>query len=168
MARTFEELATPELDALYQGALFLAGGTTTDAEHLVVEAVTLAFREHAHEKRIEDEQRWFEARLVRSFLRAVHEGAPDVAEPAVVTQSVAPGAFADLGSEALFDAASSVPARPRAALWLVLLRRWSYADAAHIIGVDVEQLADLLAWRNALMNALLDRTRGTRRSGEMS
>ena len=44
MARTFEELATPELDALYQGALFLSGGEPSGAEYLVVEAVTLSFR----------------------------------------------------------------------------------------------------------------------------
>ena len=35
MAQTFEELTASELDALYQGALFLSGGIPTEAERLL-------------------------------------------------------------------------------------------------------------------------------------
>lgn len=167
MARTFEEIATPELDALYQGAMFLSGGEAAGAEYLVVEAVTLAFKEHATDDRVEDVQRWFEARLARSFLRAVHEGATEAPPPAVVIQGVAPTAFMDLGSQDLFLAAATIPAHPRAALWLVLLRRWSYADAARVIGVDESDMPDLLAWRDALMRELVSPGAGDR-TGEMS
>lgn len=69
MARTFEGLASGEMDAMYQGALFLSGGDPERAEALVVDTVMLAFREHAADTDPQSTRRWFEARLVRSYLR---------------------------------------------------------------------------------------------------
>lgn len=43
MSRTFEELASQQPDALYQGALFLSGGLQEGAKRLLVDAITLAF-----------------------------------------------------------------------------------------------------------------------------
>lgn len=168
MPRTFEEIATPELDALYQGALFLAGGDAAGAEYLVVEAVTLAFREHATDDRVEEVQRWFEARLVRSFLRTSQQGASGAPPSPAVVRGVAPSAFVDLGPRELFRAAESIPAFPRAALWLVLLRRWSYRDAARVLGVEAADMPRLLAWRDSLMHALLVPGRPSDRPAEMS
>ena len=74
MSRTFEELASQQLDALYQGALFLSGGRQEGAERLLVDAVTLAFTEHAQDSGgVTDVERWLEARLVRAFVRHVTE-----------------------------------------------------------------------------------------------
>ena len=52
-------------------------------------------------------------------------------------------------------AAAAVPWPARAALWLVLLRRWSYADAAGLMEVDREMLKTLLRYRDTLMGAIL-------------
>jgi DNA-directed RNA polymerase specialized sigma24 family protein len=168
MPRTFEELATPELDALYQGALFLSAGEPTEAENLVVEAVTLAFREHASIERIEDVQRWFEARLVRSFLRTVQDGPVESPHSQVITNGVDPAAFDGLGSQDLYAAAAAIPILPRAALWLTLLRRWSYSDAAAVLSVEESEMPTLLAWRDTLMHALIAPARPGDRAAEMS
>lgn len=168
MARTFEELATPELDALYQGALFLSGGEAPAAEYLVVEAVTLAFREHASNDRVEDVQRWFEARLVRALLRAMQEDPIEAPRPEVIVRGVDPAAFEGLGSRQLHEAAATIPVLARAALWLVLFRRWSYADAAHVLAVDESEMSALLAWRDALMHALIAPAHPGDRAREMS
>lgn len=167
MPRTFEELTTPELDALYQGALFLSGGEESGAEHLVVAAVTLAFREHASNERIVDVQRWFEARLVRSFLRALQDGPTEAPHSEVTMRGVDPATFVGLGSQDLFSAAALIPVLPRAALWLTLLRRWSYSDTARVLSVHESDMPALLAWRDALMQALIAPARPGDRTGEM-
>lgn len=167
MGRTFEELATTEVDALYQGALFLCGGDPGAAEKLVVETVTLAFRDYAGEAETADVQRWFEERLVRSFLRTAREDGSGGSAPNPATTGISPSAFDALAPEALFAAAGRLPDRPRATLWLVLLKRWSYDDAAEVLGTGPKEIARHLAWRDALMHALVPAD-GTNRRGQVS
>lgn len=160
MTRTFEELAGGELDALYQGALFLAAGRRGVAEELLVDAVSVAFRDHAWENAIEDMERWLEGRLVRSFVRRAAVGPP----PAPVRGRSRPTTMVanTMTAQGLFHAARIVPARPRAAIWLVLLRRWSYRDAAEALGVTRQQLRELLRYRDAWMSEVMRSAQGGR------
>jgi DNA-directed RNA polymerase specialized sigma24 family protein len=155
MVQTFEELAGSELDALYQGALFLSGGDRRGAERLLVEAVTLAFQEHVPDSDIGDARRWLEARLARAFLRAVREGPKVLPAETVRRIQLDPGTFDLLDSDALFDAAAHLPPGPRAALWLVLLRRWGYSEAAEVLGIDEETMRVFLGYRDVLMREML-------------
>jgi len=168
MSKTFEELAGSELDTLYQGALFLSGGDARAAERLLIESITLAFEEHAGDTDERETRRWFEARLVRSFLRHVRgEPRPTAAAP-LNRDGIDPNAFQSLGSDELFGAAAEIPAWPRAALWLVLLRRWSYEDAAAAMNIDERWMYTLLGYRDALMRELLGSTRPGRKKREVS
>ena len=160
MARTFEEIAGGELDALYQGALFLSGGNTLGAEQLLVDAVTLAFTEHASEVDPDAIQRRLEVRLVRSYLRHLREGPTQLPPTTAARVAMDPGTFDGLGSHDLHTAAAKIPAWPRAALWLVLLRRWSYAEAAAAMGVDDSTLEGLLAYRDVLLHEIIGGARG--------
>jgi len=56
---------------------------------------------------------------------------------------------------ALYKAARRVPPRARAALWLVLLRRWKYLEASRVIETDLDDLKDLLGYRHLLLTAVL-------------
>lgn len=153
MARTFEELTGEGLDTLYQGALFLTGGHHEDAEHLLVDALTLAYRQ----SRGADDPvavRWLEARLVRAFLAEAPR--PDAVTPQVTgVAGLDPSILEEIGPEAMFLAAGTLPPMSRAALWLVLVQRWSYVDAAEALDITTERLRDLLRYRDALLVALL-------------
>jgi DNA-directed RNA polymerase specialized sigma24 family protein len=153
MARTFEELTGEGLDTLYQGALFLTGGHRDDAEHLLVDALTLAYR---LSRGAEDPVavRWLEARLARAFFAGA--SGPHPRMPAAIGAAAPdPSVLEGIGPEAMFLAAGTLPPRPRAALWLVLVQRWPYADAAEALGVTTERLRELLQYRDALLAALL-------------
>lgn len=168
MTRTFEELAGSEMDALYQGALFLSGGDPHRAEELVVDAVVLAFQEHAAEVDSEQTRRWLEARLVRAHLRR-STAAHDAAAPGPVDRrGIDPESFDALGPDELFAAARTLPPGPRAALWLVLLRRWSHRDAARAMEIDDDVLERFLGYRDELMRELIGRGGARRRSGGAS
>lgn len=156
MGRTFEELAAQELDALYQGALFLSGGNARGAEALLIESVTLAYEEHPYQQEIESVQRWLEARLVRSFLKHAGEGPEPLIIDSEERGGLAEGTFESLGAAQLFNAARAVPPWPRAALWLVLLRRWSYGDVAVAMGLPPEVVPELLRYRNVLVKEIID------------
>ena len=138
MELTFEEQLTDRIDALYQGCLFLRGGDARAAEQLLVSSVTCAFREHTPDLTGVRFERWLEARVVASFLEAAKAETPPSA-----------GASGDL-----FSAAGRVPTKSRAALWLILLRRWSYHDAATTLGVDRAELVSLLEDRTTLVAAM--------------
>lgn len=161
MARTFEEIAGEEMDALFQGALFLSGGDAAEAERLVVDTVMLAFDEYATETDPDHTRRWFEARLVRSFLRRFDATASRPPRPFAAATSD-PSAFDNLGPAQLFEAAAMLPPGPRAALWLVVLRRWRHRDAAEAMSVEEPALESMLEYRHTLMQELMART--TRRS----
>lgn len=164
MSRTFEELAGNELDALYQGALFLSGGNTEGAEYLLVEAVTLAFNERAADMDLDAVQRWLEARLVRAFLRHLRKEPTRLDESTARRVALDPATFESLGSKELFAAAALVPAWPRAALWLVMLRRWGYSDAAAAMDTDVEALEGMLGYRDVLLQNMMSSSRGRQMS----
>lgn len=165
MPRTFEELAGEELDALYQGALFLSGGSEPRAERLLIDTITLAFEEHAGERDVTTVQRWLEAGLVRSFLKSVSGFSVSPVGGLGRRATLDPATFEDIGSEELFTAAASLPVWPRAALWLVLLRRWTYADAAAVMEVDPSVIPSLLAYRDVLIRSMLAPARGGKRYG---
>jgi DNA-directed RNA polymerase specialized sigma24 family protein len=162
MAQTFEELVGSELDSLYQGALFLSGGNRQGAERLLVEAVTLAFQEHVPDTQIGDVRRWLEARLARAFLRAVREGPRTLPAETIRRISLDSDTFDLLDADSLYEAAASLPPGPRVALWLVLLRRWGYAEAAQVLGVDDDAFDVLLGYRDVLLQQMLGRRRDGR------
>ncbi|MDT8340539.1 MAG: hypothetical protein RQ751_03420 [Longimicrobiales bacterium] len=152
MARALEELVMDELDVLYQGALFLSGGSRRSAESLIDETAVAAY--HAGVASAgELEPNPLERLLIRRFV-AVSDGSGGDAAPAVKDarrgESVGP-----ISAEGLYRAAGAVPPLARAALWLVLIRRWSYEAAAALLGVDVEGLKRLLAYRDAFMSAVM-------------
>jgi DNA-directed RNA polymerase specialized sigma24 family protein len=153
MARTFEELTGEGLDTLYQGALFLTGGHPEGAEHLLVEALTLAYRQS---RGAEDPVavRWLEAKLVRAFLAGA-SGSDTVAPQTSGAVGLDSSVLEEIGPEVMFLAAGTLPPMPRAALWLVLVQRWSYTDAADALDITTERLRDLLRYRDALLEALL-------------
>ena len=156
MSKTFEEMASRELDSLYQGALFLSGGDARFAERLLVDTMTNSFREHGKGLVEDSIATWMEAQLVRHFLDGVDAG-PRLLRN--TSETAVGGAFEGLEADTLFASAASLPFWPRAAVWLVLLRRWSYADACDALDVDRDVLDDLLRYRDVLMTEVL---RGSR------
>ncbi len=158
MPHTFEELATRELDGLYQGALFLSGGREGDAESLLVSALARSFHLYGTVDAEDDLGRWLEGKLVATHMtRAPDQEAIRPSDPGSRPGSFDARVFEELDARGLNRAAGSVPHAARAALWLVLLRRWSYDDAAGVMKVDRETLADLLRFRHTLVSAVLGR-----------
>jgi len=153
MPRTFEELAAEEMDALYQGALFLCGGNPRAAEIVLVDTLTLAFRDHEREPDAPPIQHWLEGRMVRAFVRRTASGPPPL--PPSGPRNRPSGRVGRIGTETLFKAAAAVPPWPRAAIWLVLLRRWGYQEAAAVLGVARDVLRDLLRYRDHMMSIVL-------------
>ncbi|MCH7531704.1 MAG: hypothetical protein IIA68_09470 [Proteobacteria bacterium] len=158
MPRTFEEKVGEELDGLYQAALFLCAGDRRWAEQLLVDTMIHAFRAHAAEAGTEPFERWLQARLVRQFLDRVTDGTVPLRAAPRVTGAYSHGAVAEFAADVLFRAAGVVPAQPRAALWLVLLRRWSYDDAARALGVERSTLKEFLLYRDLLLKEILGPT----------
>ena len=163
MSQTFEELATRELDSLYQGALFLTAGDESEAEQLLVETLGASFRRFHSDDSLDDVGTWLEGRMASAFM-AGHMGGPHKGTaPTPTGPGFDPSAFAALDAAGLNSAAATVPWAARAALWLVLLRRWTYAAASEALGVDQAVLRDLLEYRHTLMGAILGGKR--RRTG---
>ena len=149
MSKTFEELVTPELDALYQGALFLTGGDPEDAERLLVLSVTSAFKYHRSADEPSGVRERLEVELVRVFLSDPTEdrGKRTTKAPKRPTRGDE--------VERLYAGAADTPRRSRAALWLVLLLRWSYQRASDVLGVSIAELQELLAERGPLLSQLV-------------
>lgn len=152
MPRTFEEMASRELDSLYQGALFLTGGDPLLAETLLVNTLTGSFAAYGRQRSREAAERWLEGRLVQQFLS---QRKPDAVRTGQRHRRSLRRAFDELDADTLFSAAEALPSWPRAAIWLVLLRRWSYAEACTAMGVEREVLEDLLRFRDVLMTEIL-------------
>lgn len=150
MPRTLEEQAVGEIDTLWQAALFLNAGDAARAEALVVSTVTSAFRERVVGETVGPEHHPLEGHLVHVFLR---QGRSEARAPVVrpARPDSGPPPDVDASPESLFSAAASVPAEPRAALWLVMIRRWSYAEAASVLGVDRDRVRELLRHRDRFM-----------------
>jgi DNA-directed RNA polymerase specialized sigma24 family protein len=51
-----------------------------------------------------------------------------------------------------------MPPLARAAIWLVVFRRWPYGDASIVLGTDVDGVKDLLRYRQVLMTAVVRRS----------
>ena len=166
MHRTFEELAGQEIDGLYHGALFLKAGEEAAAEDLVLWTLTGASQSFRRGLSHSDASRWLEDRLVRAFLAGEapageapagaspldsEDGPIDGAEPVRVPSAVR----GEIDPQALFMAAERVPPRARAALWLVIFRRWTYDDASRALDTDPGSLKDLLSYRHVLLTALM-------------
>jgi len=153
MSAEYEERVENELDALYRGALFLTAGNEQDAEWLLLDTVG---GDQAGDDGDAGSARWFEARLAQLFLGSTVAPAPASPE----WTDVAP--IPALGREDLFRASAAVPTWARAALWLVLLRGWSYRDASAALGVSIETLRRMLDYRHLLVQEILRRDRPLR------
>jgi DNA-directed RNA polymerase specialized sigma24 family protein len=156
MTRTFEEMAGRELDSLYQGALFLTGGNARSAERLLVDTMTSAFNVRDQRAPATDLGRWLEGRMVRQFLSGASRASSVVRAPGEERLNAT---FEGLGADTLFAAAAALPDRPRAAVWVVLLRRRTYEEACEVLEVDRDVLHELLGYRDLLMGEVLQGSR---------
>jgi DNA-directed RNA polymerase specialized sigma24 family protein len=162
--QTFEEFATMHIDGLYRGALFLQGGDESTAEDLVLWTMTGAFKQF---KRIEPgsaTEQCLEGKLVEAFL--ARAGVDLAADDSVPVFSGDDPSFAeqetltplDIDPEALFRAAAKLPHVARAAIWLVLFRRWRYEEASGALKTDMAGLNALLRGRQVLLTAVVQRS----------
>ena len=162
MRETLEEFAGRHIDGLYHGALFLNGGEEPPAEDLVLWTLTGALQEFRQIETGIASERWIERKLVEVFLaRSVSgdDGSTNgdgfsVDTPA--SDGPSSGAVA-IDPEALFGAAAKMPPLARAAIWLVVFRRWPYGEVASVLGRDVDRLKDLLRYRQVLVAAVVRR-----------
>lgn len=153
--QTFEEVATTEVDHLYRGALFLSGGDEDAAEALLLWTLTRAFHAYRSAQEVGDAARWLEGRLVGEFISASNAAGLDANEAWPGSQEPPTRRVGKVDSRALAFAAGRVPFRARAALWLVVLRRWKYEDVARTLGVSGDDVKNLLKYRDALVGAAL-------------
>ncbi len=163
MRETLEEFSGRHIDGLYHGALFLNGGEELSAEDLVLWTLTGAFQEFRQLEEGSATERWIERKLVEVFLARTVPGDDESTDgvgssaDGAVTRGPSSGAM-EIDPEALFGAAAKMPPLARAAIWLVVVRRWSYGEASSVLGTDVEGLKDLLRYRQVLVTALVRRT----------
>lgn len=167
MHQTFEEFTGRHIDRLYHGALFLSAGEEPPAEDLVLWTLTGAFQEFRQIEPGSASEQWLEGRLVDVFLaRAVADstdgGSIDdrstdafEGEDFSTDRASAGGASVKIDGHALFRTAARMPPLARAAVWLVVFRRWSYGEAANGLGTDVDGLKDLLGYRQMLLTAVV-------------
>lgn len=151
MPKALEELVMEELDVLYQGALFLSAGDRRGADDLLHDTATAAYRAGARSGGLKGPQP-LERLMIRRYRERISEEARPLSGPKQLRPS---RREATVTPEALFRAAGAVPSDARAALWLVVIRRWSYDDAAGALQIDREGLKDLLAYRDAFMSEAL-------------
>ena len=177
MHETFEELAGRYIDGLYHGALFLHAGEEPPADDLVLWTLTGAFQEFRQIWASVALEQWLEGRLVAMFLaRGVSRSTEDGPTEAFSGEDVSPDDVSvegppvdvpsssdlstgplEIDSEVLFGAAANMPPLARAAIWLVLFRRWSYDEAAGVLETGVDGLKGLLRYRHVLLTALVRR-----------
>lgn len=166
MHQTLEELAAQHIDGLYRGALFLNAGEKPPAEDLVLWTLTGAFEEFRQIEEGGGVEHWLDGRLVAVFLaRGVSDSTDDGSTDAfsggdfstddVSENSEPPTGSLEIDREALFRAAARMPPLARAAIWLVLFRRWSYDEASNVLDTGLDGLKDLLLYRHVLLAALV-------------
>ncbi len=152
MTKALEELVIEELDTLYRGALFLSAGDRGNADELLHDTAIAAYRSGARDGKLVGSQP-LERMMIRCFRE---QNAPGVVPLKQAKRGSPPSGWdGNLTPSALFRAAGAVPPAARAALWLVVIRRWSYEDAATLLGIDQEGLKALLAYRDAFMSAAM-------------
>ena len=163
MPLTFEERISEDLDALFAGAAFLSGGQEVGTRRLLVEAVSVASSEYHEHVDAGAFTRWMEEMLVRAFLSPASAGVAPTKKAASSSgvSHVRPEDFANTGWAHIVRAAADLPAQSRVALWLVLLRRWSYRDAATAMGIDLDSLRRLLTYRAAFFEGVVTGTVGS-------
>lgn len=161
--------AAKELDGLWQAATFLQCGDAEEAETLLVSAMASAARRHAANPPAPPSVP-LEPHLIRVFLDGVPSGPEEAVVRPGVSRSqtaVAPGReippnrpAADVERQipvaALHAAAAAIPPWARAAIWLVLIRRWSYDDTASLLGVDRDDLRELLRFQDVFAATALE------------
>lgn len=136
MKPTFEEVVSAHLDDLYRGTLLLTGGESDEAENLLMDILRRASRAFARQ-RPASEERFLEAQVAGTLLdRGERQGRGDGASPS----PPGPGST----EEDIMHWMESLPPRERLAIWLVLVRRRSYAEAAEILSTDRSTIASLL------------------------
>lgn len=165
MHQTFEELAGHHIDGLYHGALFLTAGEEPPAEDLVLWTLTGAFRDLRQIEGAGGLEQWLEARLVAVFLaRAGADSTDEGSTDAFSGGSLSPDGAqvgdvsVEIDPEALFGAAAHMPPLARAAVWLVVFRRWTYGDASSVLEMEVSGLRNLLGYRHVLLTAVVGRS----------
>ena len=150
MRMAFEEIVSREIDALYQGALFLTGGAPQDAEALLAKSVRASFRVYRTAQIDVDAAAWLQGRLVEDFL----SGETPVSLVPLPSFSVeAHAGLAEL--KRVYRAAATVPALARAVLWLVLFRRWRHDAVIDQLSLERSEFRDLLGYRHALVAAVM-------------
>ena len=160
MRETLEEFTGRHIDGLYHGALFLNGGEEVPAENLVLWTLTGAFQEFRQIEEGGASERWIERKLVEVFLARTMSGDDGSTDgdgfslDAPASHGPSSGAV-EIDPEALFGAAAKMPPLARAAIWLVVFRRWPYDEASRVLGTDVDGLKDLLRYRQVLVTAVV-------------
>ena len=170
MHQTFEEFVGRHMDALYHGALFLHAGEEAPAEDLVLWTVTGAIQAFRRVEGGEAKERWLERKLVEAYLARAGWNSTDRGSPEVFSDdnpSTADASTADpthvgsevveIDSEALFRSVATLPHVARAAIWLVLFRRWRYEEACDVLGTDLAGLKNMLQGRYVLLTAVVQK-----------
>ncbi len=178
MRETVEEFAGRHLDGLYHDALFLHAGDEPLAEDLVLWTLTGAFQAFRHFEEESPPEHWLEEKLIEVFLARTASGSTDngstdaFSGDDLATHHMSAGDVSvddlrrdvmsshqhssgavEIDPEALLTAAANIPPSARAAIWLVVFRRWSYRDASSLLKTDLHGLKDLLRYRQMLLTA---------------
>lgn len=153
MSWTLEEQVGAELDTLWQAALFLEGGRETRAEALLSRAVAAAADDVLGVDMDSGHADLVERFMVRRFFEDAGTSWAPGSDPDRRSASAPSG----LNVATLLREAGEVPEGPRAALWLVLVRRRSYEESAAILGIERAELAKLLTYRELLLARLAGR-----------
>ena len=180
MLETVEEFAGRHIDGLYHDALFLHAGDEPLAEDLVLWTLTGAFEAFRHFEEESPPEHWLEEKLIEIFLARTASGSTDdgttdtfsgddpstddvsagdvsmddVRRDVMSSHELSSGAV-EIDPEALLQAAENMPPLARAAIWLVVFRRWSYGDASSLLKTDLYGLKDLLRYRQMLLTAVV-------------
>lgn len=180
MLETVEEFAGRHIDGLYHDALFLHAGDEPLAEDLVLWTLTGAFQAFRHFEEESPPEHWLEEKLIEVFLARTASGSTDsgstdafsgddlatdpmlagdvsvddIRRDVLSRHEHSPGAV-EIDPEALLQAAANIPPLARAAIWLVVFRRWSYRDASSLLKTDSHGLKDLLQYRQMLLTAVV-------------
>ena len=158
MNQTFEEFVGRHIDRLYHGALFLNAGEEPPAEDLVLWTLTGAFQEFRQIKDGTASEQWLERRLIEVFLARTASGSTESGLTDDPSSHEPSSGAVEIDPEALLKAAANMPPLARAAIWLVVFRRWSYDEASNVLKTGVDGLKDLLRLRQVLLTAVVQRS----------
>ncbi len=163
MLETLEEFTGRHIDGLYHGALFLNCGEGPPAEDLVLWTLTGAFQEFRRMGAGRASERWIERKMVQVFLARTMPDDDGSTEGDVLLADVpeshgASSGAVEIDAKALFEAAAKIPPLARAAIWLVVFRRWPYGEASQALETDEDGLKDLLRYRVVLVTAVVRRS----------